>query len=103
MNWRDKQRVSDADAEIESTDGTSPDVENSLPSPSETLTTLPVVAVGGVVEAMVGVVVEGVVVVVGIVVVVVGDKAIKDVMKQPVHLQKRDGQRVAVCKFSLSQ
>ena len=69
----------------------------------ETLTTLPVVAVGGVVEAVVGVVVEGVVVVVGIVVVVVGDKAIKDVMKQPVHLQKRDGQRVAVCKFSLSQ
>ena len=36
MNWRDKQRVSDADAEIESTDSNSPDVENSPPSPSET-------------------------------------------------------------------
>ena len=34
------------------------------------------------------------------VVVMVGDKAI---MKQQVHLQKRDGQRVVVCKFSLSQ
>ena len=38
-----------------------------------------------VVEAVVG----GVVVMVGVVVVVVGDKTIKDVMKQPVHLQKR--------------
>ena len=58
----------------------------------QTPTTLP----GVVVEAVVGVVV-------GVMVVVVGDKAIKDVMKQPVHLQKRDGQRVAVCNFSLSQ
>ena len=77
--------MSDADAEIESTDGNSPDVDNSPPSPSETLTTLPVVVVGGVVEA-----------VVGGVVVVVGDKAIKD-------LHKGDGQRVAMCKFNLSQ
>ena len=77
---RQAESESDADAEIESTDGNSPDVENSPSSPSET-------------NSVVGVMVEAVVEV------IVGDKAIK----QPVHLQKRDGQTVAVCKFSLSQ
>ena len=58
------------------------------------------VVVEVVVGDVVGVVVEDVV---GVVVAVVGDEVRKDVMKQLVDLQKRDGQRVAACKFSLSQ
>ena len=93
---RQTESEGDADAEIESVDGNSPGVENST-SPSSPREMNSDNCSGGRGRRGRG---RGLV---EVAVAVVGDKVRKDIMKQLVDLQKRDGQRVAVCKFSLSQ